>query len=123
MAYDERLAARIRRALAGRSDVIEKHMFGGVAFMVRGHMSCGIVGSSLMVRIDPDDADELLAQPHVRPMDFTGRTMRGFLFVDPAGISTAPALRKWLVQAAAHVEAKPPKRTKKPKLRSIRRSR
>jgi len=72
MAYDEKLAERVRAALANRDDVVEKRMFGGIAFMVRGHMSCGVVASTLMVRLAPADADRLMNAPHVRPMDFTG---------------------------------------------------
>jgi len=109
MAYNEKLAERVRTALAGRDDVVEKRMFGGVAFMVRGHMSCGIVGSTLMVRLAPEDADGLVNEVHVRPMDFTGRPMRGFLYVDPDGIKSAAMLRKWVGRATAHAEAQPKK--------------
>jgi TfoX/Sxy family transcriptional regulator of competence genes len=114
MAFDEALAARIRTALRGRKDVVEKQMFGGVAFMVRGHMSCGVVGSSLMVRVDPEQEGKFLQEPAVRPMDFTGRPMHGFLFVDPPGIASAASLRKWVGRATAHAEAKPKKVKKKP---------
>ena len=109
MAYDEKLAERVRAALAKRDYVVEKRMFGGIAFMVRGHMSCGIVASTLMVRLAPADADGLMNEPHVRPMDFTGRPMRGFLYVDPAGTKTAAALRQWVERARAYVEAQPVK--------------
>ena len=109
MAYDERLAERIRTVLSPRSDVDERKMFGGIAFMIRGHMSCGIVGATLMVRVDPDDEARLLRTPHARPMDFTGRPMRGFLFVDPPGIRTAAALGTWIRRAAAWAESQPPK--------------
>lgn len=117
MAFDETLATRIRTALKDRKDVVEKKMFGGVAFMIRGHMSCGVSGSSLMLRIDPADADVLLKEPAARPMDFTGRPMRGFLFVDPPGIATAASLRSWVGRAIAHAETKPKKATGKPKSR------
>jgi TfoX/Sxy family transcriptional regulator of competence genes len=113
MAFDETLAARIRDALEDRKDVVEKQMFGGVAFMVRGHMSCGVVGSSLMVRLDPAEAGNLLGEPAVRPMDFTGRPMPGFLFVDPPGIASSASLRKWVGRATAHAETKPKKVKKK----------
>jgi TfoX/Sxy family transcriptional regulator of competence genes len=113
MAYDEKLAARIRSALRSRRGVVEKHMFGGVAFMVRGHMSCGVVGPNLMVRVDPAEAEGLLREPYVRPMDFTGRPMRGFLFVDSPGVATAASLRRWLGKAIAHAETKPAKSRKK----------
>jgi TfoX/Sxy family transcriptional regulator of competence genes len=109
MAYDEKLAARIRTALDTRADVVEQYMFGGIAFMVRGHMGCGVVGSTLMVRIDPEQAERLLKEPHARPMDFTGRPMRGFLFVDPPGIATSASLRKWLRRATDWAESQPPK--------------
>lgn len=121
MAYDENLAKRVRGALAKRRDVIEKKMFGGVAFMVRGHMSCGIVGETLMVRIDPERESVLLRERGARPMDFTGRPMRGFLYVDPAGVA-GPALRKWLGRAVDFAESRPRKTggAKSPRPRSAR---
>ena len=109
MACDEALAERIRVLLRNRRDVAERRMFGGAAFMIRGHMGCGIVGSTLMVRADPTDAARWLRTPHVRPMDFTGRPMRGFLFVDPPGVATAARLRAWIRRATAWVDAQPPK--------------
>jgi len=109
MAFDEKLAVRIRSALKERKDVVEKQMFGGVAFMVRGHMSCGVVGSSLMVRVDAEQEDKYLKEPSVRPMDFTGRPMRGFLFVDPAGIANTASLAKWVDRATAYAETRPRK--------------
>jgi len=105
MAFDQGLADRIRRALETRADVEEKHMFGGVAFMVRDHMCCGVVQSSLMVRIDPDASDHLLRDPNVRSMDVTGRPMRGFLFVD--GVETDASLLEWLDRAVAYAETMP----------------
>lgn len=114
MAFDERLAARIRTVLRGRSDVVEKFMFGGVAFMVRGHMTCGVVGSTLMVRVDPEHAGAFLKEPAARPMDFTGRPMRGFLFVDAHGLATTASLRKWVGRAVAHAQSRPRKLKKKP---------
>jgi TfoX/Sxy family transcriptional regulator of competence genes len=120
MAYDERLAERIRTALGRRDDVEEKRMFGGIAFLLDGHMACGIVGDRLMLRLDPDEAARRLAEPHVRPMDFTGRPMRGFLYVDPKGLATARRLDTWLARAIAHAERLPPKapkRTPRPRVR------
>jgi TfoX/Sxy family transcriptional regulator of competence genes len=113
MAYDLNLAERIRAALAGRKDVVEKQMFGGIAFMIRGHMSCGVIGSTLMVRIDAADQDAFLREPGARPMDFTGRPMHGFLYVDAPGIATTATLRKWVDRATAHAESKPRKTRKK----------
>ncbi|HTY42387.1 MAG TPA: TfoX/Sxy family protein [Thermoanaerobaculia bacterium] len=109
MAFDEKLAARIRSVLEDRKDVVEKRMFGGVAFMVRGHMSCGVVGSSLMVRVDASEQGRCLRERGARPMDFTGRPMAGFLFVDLPGISGTAALVKWVRRAVAHAEARPAK--------------
>ena len=121
MAYDEALAERVRAALAGRDKVVEKKMFGGVAFMIRGHMSCGVVNQTLMVRIDPAREAALLEEPGARPMDFTGRPMRGFLHVEGIGLAGA-ALRRWVKRAADFAESRPPKArpTRRTKPRSTR---
>jgi hypothetical protein len=107
MGYDPTLAERIRRALGRRRDVVEKRMFGGIAFMVRGHMALGIVGTTLMVRVEPAAEAALLRRAHARPMDFTGRPLRGFLFVDAPGFATAATLRAWVGHAVARAEAQP----------------
>src|SRR5918996_2220674 len=96
MAYDERLANRIRRAFNGGEDISERKMFGGLAFLCRGRMCCGIVGNDLIVRVPIDVFDAVLRRRHVRPMDFTGRPLRGFVYVSPSGFRTATALRAWL---------------------------
>lgn len=112
MAYDPLLARRIRHCLAGRGDVTEREMFGGVAYLVRGHMACGIYKERFIVRVDPSRHDELVARPHAGPMDITGRPMRGFLFVDPAGVAATPALNEWVALGTAFAESKPPKPVK-----------
>ena len=112
MAFDETLARRIRTILDTHSGSIEKHMFGGVCFMIRGRMCVGIIDASLMVRLDPDEADRLADQPHVRPMDFTGKPMRGYLFVDPEGIDSPKALRAWVDRSVRYVESMPAKKAK-----------
>ena len=89
MAYDEKLAARVRALLSDRGDVSERPMFGGLTFMVDGHMCCGVTGDELIVRIDAADEDAALGRPHARPMDFTGRRMRGFVTVSPEGLNGA----------------------------------
>jgi TfoX/Sxy family transcriptional regulator of competence genes len=96
MAYDEALADRVRKLLAGRNDVSERRMFGGLAFMVSDHMACGVLGPDLIVRVGPDGADEALAQPHARPFDFTGRPSRGIVYVGPGGCATDEDLTAWL---------------------------
>src|SRR5258708_4682338 len=96
MSYDEKTAERVRRILSLRLDVVEKKMFGGLCFMVNGSMCCGLTSTALMVRIGPDGYERALAQPHARPMDFTGRPLTGMVYVDPAGYKTDAALAKWL---------------------------
>jgi uncharacterized protein YdhG (YjbR/CyaY superfamily) len=107
--FDEKLAERIRRLLANRRDVEERRMFGGTAFLLRGHMSCGVVRSELMVRVPAESTARLLREPHARAMDFTGRPMRGFVFVGPDGVGSAAALRKWVGRGLAVAERLPPK--------------
>ena len=109
MASDETLAARVRRLLSDRNDVIERAMFGGLTFIVAGHMCCGVNNNELIVRLHPDDVAAALARPHARPMDFTGRPLRGFVTVGSEGLN-GPALRRWVGIAVAHAESRPPKR-------------
>jgi TfoX/Sxy family transcriptional regulator of competence genes len=106
--YDEGLADRVRAVLPAGGTVTERQMFGGLAFMLDGHMFCGIVKDSLMVRLGPAGAQLALDQPHVRPMDFTGRPMKGMIFVGPAGL-TGPALRHWVDAAADYALGLPAK--------------
>jgi TfoX/Sxy family transcriptional regulator of competence genes len=109
VAYDEELAWRVRAVLPAADTVTERQMFGGLAFMLGGHMFCGVVKDSLMVRLGPDHAERALDQPHVRPMDFTGRPMTGMVFVGPGGLH-GPALRDWVDAAAGYARSLPPKR-------------
>jgi TfoX/Sxy family transcriptional regulator of competence genes len=108
VSYDENLAARIRGVLATRTDVVEKKMFGGLCFMVGGAMCCGLTKTDFMVRVGPDRYDDALAQPHVRPMDFTGRPLVGMVYVAPEGIRSAAALAKWVGRGATFVSSLPP---------------
>ena len=101
MAYSEALAKRVREALARERGVREIKMFGGLTFMVRGHMAVGIVGEELMVRVGPDGYRLALARAHAREMDFTGRSIKGFVFVEPAGIRTKRSLASWVALALA----------------------
>jgi len=103
MAYDERLADRIRQAVRPRSDVTEKKMFGGLAFLLEGKMFCGIVNDDLMVRVGPERYEAALREAHARPMDFTGRPMNGYVFVGPGGSRTEKAIKKWVDQGATFV--------------------
>jgi TfoX/Sxy family transcriptional regulator of competence genes len=108
VAYDEDLADLVRAVLPQGAAVTEREMFGGLAFMLGGHMFCGVVKDSLMLRLGPEGAARALGQPHVRPMDFTGRPMKGMVFVDPAGLH-GDALRQWVGAAADHARGLPPK--------------
>src|SRR5215468_1498140 len=101
MAYDEKLADRIRQAVGPRPDVTEKKMFGGVAFLLDGKMFVGIVKDDLMVRVGPERYEAALAEANVRPMDFTGRPMNGYVFVAPGGSRTEKAVKKWTDRGAA----------------------
>ena len=96
MAYDEQLAARVRTALKGQRSLVEKKMFGGLAYLSHGKMFAGILKEDLVVRVGPHGHEAALKQPHTRPMDFTGKPMKGYVYVSPRGIKTAGQLRAWL---------------------------
>ena len=109
MAYDERLARRVRSQLADQADLRERKMFGGLAFMVRGNMCCGIVGEELMVRVGPEQYAAALAQPHAREMDFTGRPMTGMVMVATEGLASDEALEHWIQRGIVFVSSLPSK--------------
>lgn len=110
MAYDDTVANRVREALASAdADPVEKKMFGGLAFMVRGHMTVGIVGDELMVRVGKDAHEEALAQPHTREMDFTGKPMTGMVYVGPEGFADYTDLRDWVQRGLDFTSSLPPK--------------
>jgi TfoX/Sxy family transcriptional regulator of competence genes len=111
MAYDEELANRIRELIGGVADVTETRMFGGLAFLVRGNMAVAASGQGgLMVRVDPDDTEALVAKPHARPFEMRGRAMQGWLRVDPAGVRTKRQLEPWVKRGVAYARSLPPKR-------------
>jgi TfoX/Sxy family transcriptional regulator of competence genes len=109
MAYDEALAVRIRKAVGDGPEISERKMFGGLAVMHNGNMVCGVVGDELMVRVGPDAYNDALAQPHARPMDFTGRPMRGMVYVGVDGIEGGQ-LDAWVERGVRYAETLPPKR-------------
>jgi TfoX/Sxy family transcriptional regulator of competence genes len=104
MAFDEELAGRVRGLLAARCDVTERRMFGGLTFMVAGHMCCGVHGDELILRLGPEGAEQVLNTPHVRAMDFTGRPMRGFVTIRPEGLA-GKQLRRWVEEAVSYAAA------------------
>ena len=115
MAYNERLAERVRALLGGRRGVSERRMFGGLAFLVDGKMCVGVLGDELVVRSGPSLHAEALKQRHARPMDFTGRPMSGMVYVAPAGIARGTALKRWVEIGLAGAAASPAsKRTRRP---------
>ncbi len=105
MVYDEVLAGRLRRSLSGREGLSEKEMFGGISFLLGGKMCVGVVEEDLVVRVGPRRYEEALGEPHARPMDFTGRSLRGFVFVGPRGYETDDDLAKWVGMALDTVES------------------
>ncbi|MEO8424836.1 MAG: TfoX/Sxy family protein [Actinomycetota bacterium] len=110
MAFDDALAERVRESLASVRWVTEIRMFGGLCFTVRGNMAVGVVGSELMVRVAKEDGDALLERAHTRPMDFTGKQMRGFLYVARAGLRTKKSLQAWVDRGVGFASSLPPKK-------------
>lgn len=112
MAYDEGLAERLREQFHERTDVEEKKMFGGLCFMVSNHMCCGIVGDMLMARVGADNYEQCLHQKHAKEMDFTGKALKGMVYVSPQGIESDSGLAHWVNLCTAFVESLPPKEPK-----------
>lgn len=109
MAYDAELARKVTDILAEHGDVSERKMFGGVAYMWRDHMCCGVINNDLVLRLGPETAQQALKQPHTRPMDFTGRPMKGYVYVAKEGARTEARLRRQIQAALDFVATLPPK--------------
>jgi TfoX/Sxy family transcriptional regulator of competence genes len=109
MAYDEQLAERVRDVLELREEVTERKMFGGIAFMLRGNMACGVIDDDLIVRVGPDEYERALAEGHTREFDFTGRPSKGIVVVSAEGVATDEALSEW-VDAGADFAASLPQK-------------
>lgn len=109
MAFDEALADRVREALGARPELSERKMFGGIAFMIGGNMAVGVIGEDLMARLDPADAEKALAEPHARPMDFTGTPAKNMVYVSPEGTATDESLAEWVDAGADFAASLPPK--------------
>ena len=108
MAYDEQLAERIRAILGDDPGIDERKMFGGLAFLLDGNMFVGIT-QDLMVRVGPEAWSDALAQPHTREMDFTGRSMKGYVYVSAEGTAEDADLAAWIERALDFVGTLPPK--------------
>jgi TfoX/Sxy family transcriptional regulator of competence genes len=110
MAYDEDLASRIREVLGGDADVTEKRMFGGLAFLAHGNMAVAASSKGgLMVRVEPEETDALLAKPGVRPFEMRGRPLDGWLRVDAEAVETKRELEAWVERGVAYARSLPPK--------------
>jgi len=109
MAYDKALAQRIRDILAVEPDLVEKKMFGGVGFLLRGNMACGVHGNDLIVRVGRERYEEALARPHARVFDMTGRPMVGWVQVAPPGFASAAGLWDWMALGLEFVKTLPAK--------------
>ena len=109
MAYNETLAARVRQILSSVMGFSERKMFGGLCFLIYGNMCCGVLKNELVLRLDPELARETLGGPHTRPMDFTGRPMKGFVFIEGAGLRTDRQLRDLVSMALSFAQSLPRK--------------
>ncbi|MGH7404403.1 MAG: TfoX/Sxy family protein [Candidatus Methylomirabilales bacterium] len=110
MAFDQKLAARVRKRLGQRKGLAEKRMFGGLAFLLNGNMRVGVHGGELIVRLEPEQTDRALADPHTRVFDLSGgRPMKGWILVKPAGVADEASLRRWIGTGVAYATALPKK--------------
>ena len=109
MAFDEGVAQRIREIVQERHGITERKMFGGIAFMSRGHMFVGVLGDTLMARVGRDKYAQALKRRHVREMDFTGKPMQGYVYVEPRGFHADADLERWVSACIGFVESLPPK--------------
>jgi TfoX/Sxy family transcriptional regulator of competence genes len=109
MPYDTKLETRIRSALSDAPGFSARRMFGGVCFLLHGNMVAGVWKEFLILRLGEDAAAFALELPHVRPFDITGRAMKGWVMIEPAGCRSAARLAKWLGQARSFVDRLPPK--------------
>jgi TfoX/Sxy family transcriptional regulator of competence genes len=111
MPYDEETAAALRRALTRlefepSEELSEKRMFGGLCVLLNGNMMAGVAGSLFVVRLDSQELEEAVTLPHVRPMDFTGRPMKNFAYVDPTGFFADEELLNWLQKSLTYVRGR-----------------
>lgn len=110
MAYDDALADRVRDVIGIRSGVSERKMFGALAWMIGGHMACGVLDDELLVRLDREEAERAVAEPHVRPfVTPRGQAMGGFVVVAPEGLAEDERLARWVDAGADHAGSLPPK--------------
>ena len=109
MGFDDDLARRVRDLLDGREGLSERKMFGGIDFLFNGNMACGVLNDDLIVRLEHEESERALGEPHTRAFDVNGRAMRGFLFVAPDGIEADDQLAHWVESGANHAASLEPK--------------
>lgn len=110
MAYSKKLAERIRKVLEDVDGVTEKKMFGGLSFLLNRNMCAGVLEDNIVIRVGPEKYEEALKLPNAKPMDFTGRHMKGFIYVDSEGYKTDKSLKKWINKGLDFAKSLPPKK-------------
>jgi TfoX/Sxy family transcriptional regulator of competence genes len=113
VAFDEVLARRVEAIIGALPGVSQRRMFGGLCFLLSGKMVCGVAGDDLMLRVGADAYEDALRQPNARPMDFTGRPLRGFVYVGRAGYRSDADLAAWIAQAVHYVSELPDQPSRK----------
>lgn len=121
MAYSTELAERVREYLRARASVTERKMFGGLTFLVNGNMCCGVLEQDLVIRVGPGNAGPFLRQPHIAPMDITGKPLDWMIRVAPDGYAASRAFNEWLKRALDYAQALPAKQPRPPKSRRTQR--
>ena len=109
MPYDEGVADRIRTVLTGHAAISEMRSFGGLSFLLNGNMGCGVLTDELVVRVGPDAYEDCVTQPHARPMDFTGRPMKGWVYIGPDGFGEDDELEGWVARGVEFASSLPVK--------------
>jgi len=109
MAYSENLVKKVRRLLGDKPGLVEKKMFGGIGFLLHGNMACGVLNDDLIVRVGPEKHEAMLKLPDTRVFDITGKSMKGWVMVAPAGHGTVKNLSAWVARGAAFALSLPPK--------------
>jgi TfoX/Sxy family transcriptional regulator of competence genes len=109
VAFDSMLADRIRFRLGRRKHFTERKMFGGICFLLKGNMCCGVIGTELIIRVKPEQAESILKEKHTRVFDFSGRPSRSLVFVGPKALQKEADLSRWLQLTVKFATALPPK--------------
>lgn len=109
MAYNQLLAARVRTLLQEEPAFTEREMFGGIGFMLSGHMACGVIGDDIIIRVGADGYEDALAEPHTKPFATTGRPMRGWVMIPVCVVEAEEALSRWVARGVSFVHTLPAK--------------